>query len=994
MLLVLLALIQAQSHWQQDVSYRILASLEERAGVLYGTQVVVYRNRSPDTLRTIAFHLYLNAFRPGSRWVAADSVEGLHRFDELPDPLFGFNHVSRVEVDGYAVEAVWPLAPDSTIVRFALPRPLAPSDSIEITMRWDARPPFPPRRSGRWGRHFDFGQWYPRVVVYDQYGWNEQPLLPQGEFYGEFGTFLVQLDVPADQVVGATGVPVCGDPGWESARRPSGLAVTYDRDWYVDPRDPVAALVLADSAACAPLAPGRKTIVWYAEDVHHFALSLSPTYRYEEGDIFDRRVRVLYRPGDERTWGAGLVAGRTETALAWLAELFGPYPWPQLTNVHRLEGGGTEYPMMVHDGSPGQSLILHEVGHNYLMGILANNEWREGWLDEGFTNFQTRWFFETQGVHGGYESLERRVLAWDLDGHSDPVSQPGHTFRDAATYRAMTYDKGELFFHQLRAMLGEAKMREVLRAYYDQYRFRHVDEAALRGVAEARSGADLSAFFRQWLHETILYDYRIAGVRRERGSDGRWRTRVDVRRNAAGVFPVEVWVFAEGDTAHRSVSGRAAQEWVEVTTLTRPYKVFIDPRAIAHDWNMLNNQDHFGFRSSMLLLQGDRPLDHYLDGYFSQRSARDRLTVGWAPLAWYNDAGGWTLGLRARSDYLDRFERHALSVTQSTGWGPQAGRTDLDARLVVRNPVGLRAPGLGQWLELASVEGRLAATVGLEKRFSHSMADRTERTLRASIAWLSTRDRDYLDPGFYDDAGTIEGRGALEWLGGIGGWQVSLEGALAGGWMYRDRDLAPPGAGPDQAYARFTITTTASKQLTGPVRAAGRAFVGTTVAGNALVRQRLVYVAGADPYERFGSPFLRSRGSILARDGVHYHEPGGAGVRALRPTTAARQAFGVSLELEVDLLRGDRAFGRRVAVGLFADAAVADGDLDRGGANRTFGVADGGIGLRADHRIGETSFQTRFDFPIWVSRPDLAHDDGPGGSALGFRWTLSFVPAI
>jgi hypothetical protein len=192
----------------------------------------------------------------------------------------------------------------------------------------------------------------------------------------------------------------------------------------------------------------------------------------------------------------------------------------------------------------------------------------------------------------------------------------------------------------------------------------------------------------------------------------------------------------------------------------------------------------------------------------------------------------------------------------------------------------------------------------------------------------------------------------------------------------------------------LTLTTSARKQLVGPLRIAGRAYVGATLAGDDLVRQRLVYVAGAGPYERFDNPFLRSRGSILTREGVYYHEPGGAGVRALQPTTAASQAYGLSLELEIDLLRGDRAFGRRVAVGLFADAALADGDLDEGGANRILGIADGGIGLRADHRIGQTSFQTRFDFPFWVSRPDLAHDDGPGGSAFGFRWSLSFVPAI
>ncbi len=200
--LLALALVQQQAtpgtgparYWQQSVAYTIDASLDEPSGVLSGRQHLVYRNNSPDTLRQLSFHLYLNAFRPGSRWADADSVEHNRRFNDLKDPNFGFNHVSNVRIMGQVVEAIYPFAPDSTIVRFMLPRPLAPGDSLVADMDWDARPSIPPRRQGRRGRAFDFAQWYPRVVVYDQYGWEEHPMYPAGEFYGEFGTFLVRLE--------------------------------------------------------------------------------------------------------------------------------------------------------------------------------------------------------------------------------------------------------------------------------------------------------------------------------------------------------------------------------------------------------------------------------------------------------------------------------------------------------------------------------------------------------------------------------------------------------------------------------------------------------------------------------------------------------------------------------------------------------------------------------------------------------------------------------
>jgi len=128
---------------------------------------------------------------------------------------------------------------------------------------------------------------------------------------------------------------------------------------------------------------GRKCVRFRAEQVHHFAFSLNPDYIYEQGRHGDAVVRVLYQPGDRATWGQGKAVQNTVLALAWLDSLFGKYQWPQLTNVHRIEGGGTEFPMMIMDGSASIGLIVHETGHQYVMGQLANNEWREGWLDEG-----------------------------------------------------------------------------------------------------------------------------------------------------------------------------------------------------------------------------------------------------------------------------------------------------------------------------------------------------------------------------------------------------------------------------------------------------------------------------------------------------------------------------------------------------------------------------------------------------------------------------------
>src|SRR5512143_1930786 len=222
----------APPYWQQQVAYRITAALDEPSGVLTGHARIVYVNRSPDTLSDFYVHQYLNAFRPGSRWSAVDSAEGRVRFQRLADPDYAYERISSASIMGANSRPDYPFAPDSTVAHWRLPRPLAPGDSLVAEIDWQARPSTLPRRQGRRGRRFDFAQWYPKVVVYDAHGWEAHPLYPAGEFYGEFGTFDVTLDLAADQVIGATGVPVCGDPGWEHARALPAEPVDYQRDYY------------------------------------------------------------------------------------------------------------------------------------------------------------------------------------------------------------------------------------------------------------------------------------------------------------------------------------------------------------------------------------------------------------------------------------------------------------------------------------------------------------------------------------------------------------------------------------------------------------------------------------------------------------------------------------------------------------------------------------------------------------------------------------------
>jgi hypothetical protein len=486
------------------------------------------------------------------------------------------------------VRPVYPGAPDSTVVAVPLPTAVRPGETVTLTLDWDARLSTLPRRQGRQGRHYDWAHWYPRIAVRDTGGWQTQALLPQGEFFGEFARYDVTLDVARDQVIGATGVPAEGDPGWRGPDGSAPDAAFMRRNHY--PVEPAAALGLLPGQPAAE----RKRVRWLADRVIHFAWATDPEYRYEpaqwvvmtDDDPTPHQVsiHVLYTPAD--TAWVGVAARRTVEALRWLERSFGPYPYPQLTNLRRLESGGTEFPMLIMNGSPSEGLIVHEVAHQYLHGILANNEWRDGWLDEGFTSFITNWYHEDQGRADVWRQTLDGMRQWERAGRTQPIAMEGAAFRDPQTYSAMTYSKASLVFRMLRGMVGEETMREITREYFRRHQFTHVTEADFRGVAERVSGRELGWFFHQWLHTTATLDYGIAAARTERMRDGRWRTRVEVVRQGAAWMPVELRV----GSATRRLDSRERRQTVEVITAQRPTEAVLDPDEILLDLDPTNNR--------------------------------------------------------------------------------------------------------------------------------------------------------------------------------------------------------------------------------------------------------------------------------------------------------------------------------------------------------------------------------------------------------------------
>ena len=573
--------------FHQGVDYRIEAVMEEGTDVLHGRARLRYTNNSPVALDTLWFHQHLNAFRPNSAWARRELQFNNRRFQALGVREHAFERLTRVEVGGRAVRPVYPGAPDSTVVGVPLPAPVRPGETVEVRLDWDARLSTLPRRQGRRGRHYDFAQWYPRIAAYDHAGWQVQALLPQGEFYGEFGNYDVTVEVAADQVIGSTGIPVEGDPGWTRNARTPGTPV-YQRDYYA----PTAAQALGLLSGQAEA--GRKRVRWRAERVHHFAWSMDPEYIYEAGSVARAGapgatgvipIHVLYQPGDT-AWDDGVAVRRSAESLAWLQQLFGPYLWPQITNLHRIETGGTEFPMLIMDGSASEGLIAHELAHQYVHGMLANNEFDEGWLDEGFASFIDLWYLEERGSRNLWDGDVESIADYEREGRSLPIATFAPLFPDMNTYNAMTYTKTSLVLRMLRDLVGPDTMRAIFREYFRRYALKHVTGADFRAVAEQVSRQELDWFFDQWLHTTHTLDYGIAGGSTSRRPDGRWLTRLTVRRLGEAWMPVKLRV---GETT-RTLSSREREQTVEVVTTERPAEAMLDPEGILIDLDPSNNR--------------------------------------------------------------------------------------------------------------------------------------------------------------------------------------------------------------------------------------------------------------------------------------------------------------------------------------------------------------------------------------------------------------------
>jgi hypothetical protein len=582
----------------RNASYRMSARLDPGTRTITGEGTITWRNISAGPATSLQFHLYYNAWRnPQSSWMRERILAGNTALAERPAEDRGSIDLTAMRVirGGTAADVGSRLrfiAPDDgngedrTVVEAPLDSPVPPGETIEIQMAWTSRVPRTYARTGAIGDFYFVAQWFPKLGVLEDTGWNCHQFHAATEFFSDFGTYDVNLDIPAGWIVGATGREI-------------------------ERRDDVS---------------GRTRYRFYQEDVHDFAWTTSPDYierraRFEHPSLPAVDMRLLLQPEHEGQAERHFEA--TRAALRYYGEWYGAYPYGHITVIDpawQSGAGGMEYPTLFTSGTrwiapprtlQPESVTVHEAGHQFWYGIVATNEFEHAWLDEGLNTYSTARVLEQQFYPHYYSkryfgefipwvfdhlAMTRatdgnRMPAYRVVAENDDQSTPTWRYWPGSA-SAITYNKTALWLHTLERMVGWDTLQRILSTYFSRYAFKHPKPADFFAVTNEVSGQDLTWFFDQVHRSSNVFDYGVDAFRSERAEDEQtFHTTVVVRRLGGGTFPVPVRVrFENGDEQRWQWDGRDRWKAFEIDKGSRAVSVEVDPeRVLLLDVNATNN---------------------------------------------------------------------------------------------------------------------------------------------------------------------------------------------------------------------------------------------------------------------------------------------------------------------------------------------------------------------------------------------------------------------
>lgn len=506
------------SYWQQEVNYQMVIDFDATKHQFAGKQLLTYTNNSPDTLSKLYYHLYFNAFQPGSlmdlqsRTIADPDPRIGDRISKLQPHEIGYHKIDWIKQQGKATA----FSIEGTICEVVLANPILPGGSTTLEMQFNSQVPVQIRRSGRQnseGVDYTMTQWYPKLAEYDLDGWHTDPYIAR-EFHGVFGTFDVVINMDARYTIAGTGVLQNMDEIGHGYTKSPNKATKDKISWH-----------------------------FKADQVHDFAWAADTAYQHTQ-TILDNGtiIRFFYLNDSTLTENWEKLVPYTAGLFNIMNDLFGEYPYPEFSVIQGGDGG-MEYPMCTMISGEGSfgglvSVTVHEAVHNWYYGVLASNESKYPWMDEGFTTFAQNIVLDSLFKRRRLQPHERSFASYISNANSgkeEPLSTHADMYETNKSYGVNSYSKGCVFVEQLNYIIGQEAFNKGMKQYFNQWKFKHPTPDDFKRVMEKCSGMELDWYFDAWIGTTKTIDYGINAVY----SEGK-NTTIEIARIGTLPFPVEV----------------------------------------------------------------------------------------------------------------------------------------------------------------------------------------------------------------------------------------------------------------------------------------------------------------------------------------------------------------------------------------------------------------------------------------------------------------------
>lgn len=587
-------------YWQQHVDYQMDVSMDVDTYRYDGTQKLVYTNNSPDVLNRVYYHLYFNAFQPGSEMdIRLQTIkdgdgrmieEGQSRIASLTEDEQGYLHVESLTQDGQEVV----FNEEGTILVVDLATPIQPGAKTTFEMEFKGQVPLQIRRSGRNSKEgvaLSMSQWYPKMAEYDVEGWHPNAYIAR-EFHGVWGDFDVKLTIDKEYTVGGTGY----------LQNPQEIGHGYEK-----PGTKVKK-------------PKGKTLTWHfkAPQVHDFMWGADPEYVHDVIEMENGpTLHFFYKDNPEIAENWKNLQPKTIEAMKFFNKNIGQYPYKQYSVVQGGDGG-MEYAMstLITGERSFNSLVgvmVHELAHTWFQHVLATNESKYSWMDEGFTSFISSLCmneimdqnkdFPFEGSYKGYFALVK-------SGKEQPQTTHADRYDVNFAYGVAAYSKGAIFLSQLGYIIGQDKLLQTVKKYYDDYKFTHPVPNDIKRTAEKVSGMELDWYLTDWTQTTNTIDYGIKEV----VGDGEKSTLV-MERVGLMPMPLDILVVdtdgnqqtyyvplrmmrGEKENPYPAINRRVAEDWAWASptyelTIDLPKDkiagISIDPSMLMADVDRENN---------------------------------------------------------------------------------------------------------------------------------------------------------------------------------------------------------------------------------------------------------------------------------------------------------------------------------------------------------------------------------------------------------------------